>query len=106
MAQRYKLSADKEPTIFKSVARIAEYYIRASKYIKRYMIDFTEEIVYKKNTVKIPDSYSTSEDDYLILTISEYNLQEPIEKNIPCSKLKLECHIDKNGTVLGIYLVV
>ena len=47
MEEKIKITAENEHKIYKSIVRIAEYYVRASKYITRYMKEYTEEIVIK-----------------------------------------------------------
>jgi hypothetical protein len=102
MAQHYELKRHIEPKIFKSVDRVAEYYVRASKYITRYLNDYTEEVVYKKKTTKLPDEYKIFAEDHLVLKVGKYDLQETKD----LFGLYLECHIDEKGKVLSIYIVM
>ena len=103
---------EEEEKVLKSIARIAEYYVRAAKYISRYLRDYTEEIVYKKNTTKLPDSFK-NEEDFIVLNIGKYDSQnsklwqrpdgsfDPILKQKYCN-ITFECHIDINGNVLSV----
>lgn len=103
MEEKIKLTEQSEPRLFKSLVRIAEYYIRASKYIPRYMRDYTEEVVYKRSTTKLPDSSKTEKDDYLVLKVGKYRFENPTLK-IKYMDVEVECHIDESGKILAVYL--
>lgn len=115
MKERMKITAENEPKIYKSLVRIAEYYIRASKYITRYMKEYTEEIVYKRCTIKLPDRFRSEKNDYIVLRVGKYCLEnqkwwsgsngqpDPLLKQMYMN-IELECHIDNEGKVLAVYL--
>ena len=98
MAQHYKLTEEKEPKIFKSVRRIAEYYSRALRYISNYRKDWNKELIYRKEVTKLPDDYKMDENDFIVLKVGKYKLEK--------SELDVECHIDMRGKVLDIYMVM
>jgi BarA-like signal transduction histidine kinase len=103
MEEKIKLLEKDEPRLFRSLARIAEYYIRASKYIQRYLRDYTEEIVYKRSTIKLPDSFKTEKNDYLVLNVGKYCFENPTLKN-KYLDVGVECHVDEKGKILAVYL--
>jgi hypothetical protein len=103
MEEKIKLLEKNEPRLFRSLVRIVGYYIRASKYIQRYLKDHTEEIVYRRFITKLPDSFKTEENDYLVLKIGKYCFENPNLKN-KYIDANVECHIDENGKILAIYL--
>ncbi len=116
MEQYSKILPEQEPKIFKSVKRIAEYYLRASRYISRYKKDFCDEIIYTKSVAKLPHSYDKGENAFVILNIGKYDLQNSEHWTHPVSgevnkelkklysNLSLECHIDLCGNILAIYI--
>jgi hypothetical protein len=106
MTHRFRLVEEDEPKIFKSLQRIAEYYIRASKYITRYAIDYTEEIIYKKNVVKLPKEFRIKSNEFAVLKIGKYELQKKeCFESLP-NLLELQCHIDDRGNILSVYIIV
>ena len=113
MVKKKQLIPQEEPKIFRSVPRIAEYYVRASKYITRYLKDNSEEIIYKKTTVKLPDSFK-SKNDYVVLKIKKYDLQNAklwgsgenyLDIKKTYTNREIECHIGEKGEVNSVYLV-
>jgi len=105
MAQYFKLEERKESKIFKSVRRIAEYYIRASKYITRLQKDFNQEFIYKKEVMKLPDTYKMDKNTFVVLNVGKYELQDPEMRDVNF-EVKVECHIDEGGRILGAYAVI
>jgi len=109
------ITEENEPKIFKSLKRIAEYYLRASKYITRYMKDYTEEVIYKRYTTKLPDSFKSEPNDFLVLRVGKYDFKnkklwcgpngvpDPVLKKM-YTNIEVECHIDQKGNVLAVYL--
>ncbi len=115
MAQHYKLSEEKEPKIFRSVRRLAEYYVRASSYILKFKQDFCKETIYRKEVIKLPDTYKLDKQEYIVLKIGKYSLEDSswwneneLAANLSpmYSNLFLECHIDELGNVMSIYMVL
>ena len=100
MEFKHRLNETEEPKIFKSLRRVAEYYIRASKYITRYTNDYTEEIIYKKNIRKLPDVFKLEKNELVVLLVGKYQLQSKID-SLP-DQLTLECHIGKEGEIFAV----
>ena len=118
MAQHYLLTEENEPKIFKSVARIGEYFERSYRYIASLRRDFNKTIIYRKEVTKLSDDYKMHDNTKFVLQIGKYNLQNsnwwtsPVNgqkdlfsKQYDYSNLHLECHLDETGKIVAIYMV-
>ena len=99
---KIELKANLEPTLFKSVSRIAEYYVRASKYIHRLCNDNNQELIYRRFVTKLPENFKENPNDFFILKIGSYNLEDHSLKQI-YKNIEVECHIDDNGRIISVY---
>jgi hypothetical protein len=118
MAQHYPLTRENEPKIFRSVDRIAAYHVSSSKFIASLRKDFEEKIIYRKKVIKLSNDYKMFEEDYVVLKIGKYDLQnsnwwtsavdgkkDMFSKQYDYSNLDLECHIDQQGKIISIFMV-
>lgn len=102
MKEKIKLLEKDEPRLYKSLIRIAEYYVRASRYINRLLKENTEEIIYKKETTNLPEKFK-KKNDFLVLKVGTYNLESLPLKDI-YKNVYVECHINGVGKVLDVYM--
>lgn len=103
MEKKIKLLEKDEPRLYRSLVRIAEYYVRASKYISRFLNDENKETIYKRFVTKLPENVQKDPGTYLVLRIGKYNLEDPALKEI-YKDVEAECHIDEKGKILAVYV--
>jgi predicted MPP superfamily phosphohydrolase len=103
MEEKIKLLQKDEPKLYRSLVRIAEYYVRASKYISRFLNDENKETIYKRFVTKLPENVQKDLGTYLVLRIGKYNLEDSAFKEI-YKDVETECHIDEKGKILAVYV--
>lgn len=103
MKEKIKLLEKDEPRLYKSLIRIAEYYIRTSKYISRFLNDENKETIYKRFVTKLSDNVHKDPGTYLVLRVGKYNLETPAFKGT-YKNIDAECHIDEKGKILAVYV--
>ncbi len=112
MKKLIQIYKEDEPKIFKSIARIVEYFLRASRYIKRYEIINNTDVIYRKEVTTLPPT----QNNLKVLQVGNYDLQNKnlwtqnkIE-NLSLEKekylnVKLEVRISKEGEIKEVYLI-
>jgi exosome complex RNA-binding protein Rrp42 (RNase PH superfamily) len=103
MEEKIKLLERNEPRLYRSLVRIADYYVRTSKYISRYLNDENKEVVYKRFVTKLPENVQRDPGTYLVLRIGKYSLEDPTLKET-YKDVEAECHIDETGKILAVYV--
>ena len=110
MAQHYIITEELEPKVFKSLKRVAEYFVRASKYIVRYQKEFNEDIIYKKNVLTLPLDHKLNEGATFVIKVGRYDLDwgrknNPDEEKL-FTNLNVECNINSEGKILAAYAII
>jgi hypothetical protein len=103
MEEKIRLLEKDEPKLYRSLVRIAEYYIRASRYISRFLNDENKETIYKRFVTKLSDNVQKDPGTYLVLKVGKYNLENPALKET-YKDVEAECHIDEKGKILAVYV--
>jgi len=117
MAQHYLLTIEKEPKIFKSVARIATYFAKGYKFMQSLQKDFEKNLIYRREVMRLSDDYKLQEETKHVLKIENYTLQnsdwwkaldggEDYDLKQTYSNLNIECHIGDKGEIIAIYMVL